>query len=148
MWIGPFLAPVYVAINLLSVVPIGQAERVAVFFPLLIQLGILFVVTAIVTGLTQIKMMRHFATTHASRNPNQDRTRALVKKAMKTAALQFLSTSCFQVTGYTCFLPADLPSYLPLMQVFCSLDMWPGHEKCRFSVCLYRTVHSSKYFRL
>ena len=97
LWICPLLAPFYGGIQLLYAVPIGLAERHVVFVPNFIQMGILFVVTAIITGLTQIKMMRHFATSAASRDPSHDRTRALVDKAMKTAALQFLSASCFQV---------------------------------------------------
>ena len=95
MWIISFLAPVYGGIRSLYVTPTSPVERQDVIFPLFIQVGFLFGATAITSGFAQIMLRRNFAVFHVSRD--QMRTRSLLERAIKTAALQFVSTSCLQV---------------------------------------------------
>ena len=97
MWIISLLGPVYGAIYVMYVDPTDRVSRAAAFFPTVIQLVVLFAATAIMTSITQIRMMRHFAAVQASQDQHHIRTHALMDKAIKTAALQFSSTSCLQV---------------------------------------------------
>ena len=97
MWTISLLAPVCSGIGLLYVKATDRAGRVAALLPAKIQMGVLFLATAILTGSTQIKMIRHFAASQASHDQNHLRTYALVEKAMRTAAVQFLSATGLQV---------------------------------------------------
>ena len=97
MWIISLLVPIYAGINLLYEAPSRKAQIGPIFHPPFIQLGVLFVATVTITGITQLQMMRSFSAVQASHDQSLIRTRAPVEKAMKTAALQFLSASCLQV---------------------------------------------------
>ena len=96
IWISSLSIPIYTTVQLLYKVPIYKSERQATFLPAFVQLVVMFGATALVTSVTQILTL-HFAASQASDDRRHNRTRVLVEKAMRTAALQFLSTSCFQV---------------------------------------------------
>ena len=99
LWIGPTIAPLYCGLQSLCTVHLRDADRAAAFGPAVIQIGVLFVVTAIVISVTKIMTLR-VAAGHASADARHRHTRQLVEKAMKTAALQFISSSVMQVSSF------------------------------------------------
>ena len=99
LWIGPTIAPLYCGVQLLYTVHLRDADRAVAYSFVAIQVGVLFVVTAIVISVTKIMTLR-MAAGHASADACHRQTRQLVEKAMKTAALQFISSSVMQVSSF------------------------------------------------
>ena len=98
MWICPSPVLIYCCFNLGNAIMLRDTDRAELLKPVVVQVGFLFGVATIVTGATHVLTLR-LATPDEQ---GHRQARALVKKAIKTTALQFISAAFFQVLPLRC----------------------------------------------
>ena len=96
MWISPILVPIYCGIKLMELVPLRDTDRSQIATPTIVQMWLLFGAATVVTGVTHVMTLRLVAK-ETLNNERYRQARTLLKKALKTTALQFFSASLFQV---------------------------------------------------